>query len=185
MSFVGGYADLTGFLVGNFKVECLAGRDRNRQPLWKTTCIFVRCGMEQTFTHRELSSALESGRPGEVLFCKNERCPNSRMKDVDETPSLFEMRRQEREKRQRAEQQAAADRASVEQEVAAAKAKEARLGPLRAEWNEYSNHQINAGVPLQEIAPLSRWAEISNSLRGRIMDAIRKDPVAKVTGLRR
>jgi len=79
----------------------------------------------------------------------------------------------------------AEDRARAEREAAAAKAQEARLAPLKAEWSEYSAQQIMAGTPLKEIAPLSRWVELNESLRAQIMEAIRKDPNAKVTGLRR
>lgn len=183
MSFVGGYADLTDFRVGKFVVDRLAGRNRAGQPIWDVTC--NHCHMSQRFDHRTLCNAVETSRPEEVIFCKNERCPNSCKNDVAESESLFEIRRQEREKRKRAEQQAAADRAKAEREAAKIKVREARLASVRAEWNAYSNHQINAGTPLQEIASLSRWAEISESLRKRIMDAIRSDPNARVTGLRR
>jgi hypothetical protein len=181
-SFIRGYADLTGFKIGNFTVDSLGGTDRNRAPLWSVTC--SHCRLSQTFEHRTLCNALESGRPAEVLFCKDQRCPNSR-RNVDESPSLFEIRQQEREKRRRAEREAAEAQASAERETAAAKARDAALAPLRAEWNEYTRQQINAGNALHEIAALTRWVELQSSLRERIMAAIRKDNSVKVTGLRR
>src|SRR5579872_881968 len=159
-SFIQGYADLTGFKIGNFKVDSLAGTDRNRAPLWLITC--NRCRISQTFEHRELCNALESGRPEEVVFCKNQRCANSRKQIVEETPSLFELRQVEREKRKRAEREAAEAQAQSEREAAAAKARDAALAPLRAEWAEYSAQQIQAGTPLHEIAPLKRWVELSD-----------------------
>lgn len=183
MGFVTGYADLTDYQIGNFRVDILAGRDRTRQPLWKASC--SRCHLQQTFTHKQLASALESGKSAEVLFCANGRCPNSRTKDTAESVSLADIRRLEKANERGAEEQAVSDRAKVERELAAAKAKEAALAPLKDEWNEYCNHQINAGVPLMEIAPLSRWVELSESLRQRIMSAISRDPTCRVTGLRR
>lgn len=180
--FIRGYADLTGFKVGNFKVDCLAGTDRNRAPLWGTIC--NHCGVVQNFEHRELCNALESGRPAEVLACKNARCRNAR-RNVDESPSLFEIRRQEKEKRRHAAKQAAEVQAQAEREAATTKAREAALAPLRAEWNEYCRHQIKAGNELSVIAPLKRWTQLGDSLRERIMVAIRKDPTIKVSGLRR
>jgi hypothetical protein len=104
---------------------------------------------------------------------------------VDEVPSIFEVRRQEREKRKQAAQQAAEDQAKAEKETAAANAREAALVPLRKEWSEYSQQQMIAGTSLFEIAPLQRWIEIDQSLRERIMTAIRQDPTIKVTGLRK
>jgi len=180
--FLRGYADLTGFKIGHFIVDSLAGT-RNRAPLWEITC--GHCRVSQTFEHRQLCNALESGRPAEVLFCQNSRCRCSRKNNVDETPSLFEIRQQEREKRKRAAQQEAEDKARAERELAAATARDAALAPLRAEWAEYSAQQIQAGTPLHEIAPLKRWVELSDSLRERIVTAIRKDQTIKVTGLRR
>jgi hypothetical protein len=183
MGFIRGYADLTGYRIGNFNVDALAGTDRKRAPLWQITC--HACRVSQTFEHRTLCNALESGRPKEVLACKNARCANSRKKTIDETPSLFEIRQQERENRRRAAQQAAEAHAQSERDAATAKAREAALAPLRAEWAEYSRQQIKAGTLLHEIAPLKRWIELGDSLRSRIMVAIRKDPTIKVTSLRR
>jgi hypothetical protein len=123
-SFIRGYADLTGFKVGNFKVDSLAGSDRYGRPLWEITC--KHCRVSQNFEHRQLCNALESGRPDEVLFCKNTRCVNSRKNNVDETPSLFEIRQHEREKRRRDSQQAAEAQAQAEREAATGKSRRDR-----------------------------------------------------------
>jgi hypothetical protein len=182
VGFIKGYADLTGFKVGNFTVDSLGGTDRTRAPLWQVTC--HACRVSQNFEHRTLCNALESGRADEVLFCKNQRCRNAR-RNVDESPSLFEIRQHEREERRRAAQQAAESQAQAEREGTTAKAREAALAPLRVTWNEYTRQQIKAGTPLQEIAPWGRWTELGDSLRSRIMAAIRKDPSVKVTDIRR
>jgi crotonobetainyl-CoA:carnitine CoA-transferase CaiB-like acyl-CoA transferase len=181
-NFIRGYADLTGFTVGNFVVDSLAGNDRERRPLWQAIC--KRCRVAQTFEHRQLSVALESGKPEETLFCQSGRCPNSRKTSAEEV-SLFELRRQEREERQRIAQQTAEAQTRVERETAAATARDAAVAPLKTEWSVYKNHQLNAGTSISEIAGLERWLALGPAMRERIMVAIRKDPNVKVTRLKR
>lgn len=171
MGFIGTYADLTGFVVGNFSVLELAGRDRSRAPLWR--CICQRCRSDQVFTHLKLTNRLDTRCATEALFCQNEACPLSR-RELVQTETLRNIRLSERREREKTERVGKLERDRAAKQAAETAAKEAALAPLRKEWHEYVRNRINYGKPVNEIMNFDRWLQIGDSARTRIMELVRE-----------
>src|SRR5882724_6275447 len=98
-SFRGGYADLTGYKIGNFVVRSIAGRDRAKAPVWRLMC--QKCKREQLLSHSKLTVRLESQFATETLLCQNAACPLSR-RDSVHTETLADVHKQERQEQQKA-----------------------------------------------------------------------------------
>ena len=171
MGFIGTYADLTGFMVGNFSVLELAGRDRSRAPMWR--CICQRCGSDQVFTHQKLTNRLDTHSATETLFCQHEACPLSR-RELPHAETLRDIRLSERRGREEAERVAKLERDRAAKQAAETAAKEAALAPLRKDWHQYVRNRINYGKPVNEIMNFDRWLQIGESARTRIMELVRQ-----------
>lgn len=175
--FIRGYVNLEGKRIGNFEVYGLSsfGASRSGAPNWECVCRLPNCRMYQVFSHAELTTALESGRPGETLFCKNTSCSGHRTAHSG-NESLADLRRQEREAVRRSEAEEAERKRNVANKAAQAKAEEARLAPLRADWHRYSLHLIKQpGVSETEILNFSRWMEIGDAARQRLMQLVEEN----------
>lgn len=169
MGFIGNYADLTGFTVGNFIVVQLAGRDRSKAPVWCVRCKL--CGREQVFAHSKLTNRLETRSAGETLFCQNQACSLSRKEPVT-TESLRDVRRAEVEQRKQSERIETERRDRASQEAADKAAREAALAPMRADWHRYVINRINAGIAANQILNFDRWQQIGDAARTRFMHLV-------------
>lgn len=160
--FIGSFADLTGFTVGNFKVEELAGRDRNKAPLWRVIC--QQCHCDQVFNHARLTSALETKTAEQVLHCQNAACIRSRS-SVVRTETLSDVRRAEREQQERTELEAQRQR-----ELAAREAgKQADIRAEQQTWIRFANAQIKAGVAVEDLMTFESWQRQSDHWREEIL----------------
>lgn len=169
MSFIGSYADLTNFVVGNFLVIQLTGRDRTKAPLWCVRC--KRCGREQAFAHAKLTNRLEARSATETLFCQNQACPLSR-KEQSRTETLRDVRRAEIEERLQAERVEHENRELAVTHSADRTARELALAPLRADWHRYVVNRINVGIPANRILNFDRWQQIGDSARNRLLELV-------------
>jgi len=167
--FIGGFADLTGYTVGPIRVLQIAGRDRQRAPVWECEC--QSCRRVQVFSHAKLTCRLETRSAQETLFCQNEACVRSR-REPARTETLRDVRMAERRDRKEAERIASQQRDRAAKHAAEKAAQEAALAPLRADWHKYVLNRINAGKPATEILNLKRWLEIGEVARTRIMELV-------------
>src|ERR1700743_2700916 len=120
MGFIGNFADLTGYKLGNFQIESLVGRDTAGYPKWRTVC--GKCGQSQVISHRKLAPLIES-KAVASFQCTNGACELSR--SHRDTETLADIRRQESreaeqaEKRRAEELQRAAEQAKRDATVSA------------------------------------------------------------------
>src|SRR5690348_15079156 len=89
--------------------------------------------------------------------------------------------------RREAEAQQAADAerrrlAAIEAEKK--RTKDARRAALHAEFREYWLHQDRAGTDESEIVNFARWCQLTEFTRSTVLDAIRKRPDVRVSGLK-
>lgn len=175
MSFLGTYADLTGYHIGSFTVDGLIGRDKSGAPTYRVKC--GQCWSHQGIGHARLAHLTQSKASQRSLCCNNPACPLSRHEHHSE--SLGDLRGQERKQ---AEQAAEAVRlARIEAEKQRAKA--AQIAALKAEYRRYWNHQMRTNIEQSKIVKLERWQQLTEGTRRLIMDRISKDPTVYFEGL--
>lgn len=173
--FLGTYANLAGRQLGNFRVEELAGRNRQGAPRWKVVC---RCGCPQTIEHAKLAPLVQGRRSQLSLLCASPACELSRQTSEIETVEQFR-RREQMEAKHAATAAAEAERISV------AKAEELRAQAIREfeiqrQYTRYVNHQWNAGQSDDAICTRQRWFELTDGSRQIVMDAITKNPAVRI-----
>jgi hypothetical protein len=162
------YANLEGRHIGHFNVSSIALANRDGSPNWTCEC---ECGTLQLLSHNQLTQALESSRPEQTLFCKNGRCTFARVEHTADQ-SLRDMRKQEREQREQAEREAAEARDRVAKHIAKERAEQAALVPFRADWQRYKLHLIKQGTAIESIPNFSRWMQVGDSTRLRLMQLV-------------
>ena len=170
--FIGTYADLEGFGIGNkFVIDEICGRDAKKAPVWSVRC--QRCRAYFTVPHQKLCNALESGRPEEIILCVNQSCPQSR----PQTPrpeTLADMRRAEQ--RQQRQQQIEAEQNAAKR-ADEQKAETNRQNAVRAEklrYLKFANAQILAGVPVEQIMSFQRWQQQGQHWRQELLQKIER-----------
>jgi hypothetical protein len=173
-SFItGGFANLTGYALGDFAIEALAGRDANGAPKWRVSC--GRCGDCQIVPHIKLAPMLESKATAN-LQCAN-GCQNDAGMNCNETFSQF--RRGERRKAEETSRRAVEEQRKAEAEVV----KQAAFSALKREWQDYYRHQLGTKIEISQIVAFERWRQLSSGTRKIIMERLRADPTAYFTGL--
>jgi hypothetical protein len=162
------WANLEGRRVGHFIVSSIALANRDGSPNWTCEC---ECGTFQLFSHNQLTQAIESGRPEQTLFCKNGPCKFARVEHTADQ-SLQDFRRIERTEQKRKEREAAEARDIAAKHIAKQQAEQATLEPFRADWQRYKLHQIKQGTAIESILNFSRWMQIGDSARLRLMHLV-------------
>lgn len=178
MSFLGTYANLTGYDIGNFSVEGLAGRDPSGAPRWKVVC--EHCHYPQTVSHARLAPLVQGRNTQATLQCANPACPLSRQETHEETFAQFR-RREARQAKEAADAAAVVQRAADEQ---AAKEREVALRKeqIQRQYIRYLNHQWRAGQADHKICTRERWFELTDGTRRTVLDLIAKDPSVQIAG---
>jgi phage terminase large subunit GpA-like protein len=179
MGFIGTFANLTGYKVGDFKVEGLAGRDAAGAPRWTVAC--RKCGQEQVLAHARMATALES-KAVNNLVCANPSCPLSRSHDK-ESESFAEFRQRERREAEQAARQSKAEAAERQAEAAKGRAEFEKVAALRMEYRTYWNHQIQTEIEESKLISFKRWQQLQPDTRSLILDKIKTDPTIMVEGL--
>jgi len=165
MTFIGRFANLIGFALGNFVVQQISGRDRYGAPVWIVIC--SACRRKQVFAHRTLASALESRSAAQVLFCQNAACRLSR-KEHSSPESLADLRRQERAEKEQLE-----EAARKEQELAAQEAaQQTALRTEKQKWLRFANSQILAGIAIADVMSFETWQRQSDHWREDILNRL-------------
>jgi hypothetical protein len=177
-NFLGTFLNLTGYTVGNFTVEALAGRTGAGVPRWKVVC--KSCGDHLTLDHAILMPLIQGSRTQVSLQCGNAVCPASRT--VDNSESFHDLRRQEREQAAEAEAQAAEVARAAQAQAAIQRAAHADLTALKRQYAKFYGHQCNTGVP-GEIFPWERFRKLSAGSRKIIMDKLAADPTAFIVSI--
>ena len=177
--FIGNYADLTNYRLGEFTVEGLAGRNPGGEPRWNVVC--QRCNGLQILPHCKIVRLIEGRRTQLNLQCGNGACPASRTTSTIESGD--EYRRRVRREEAAAASQAAearhlADAAAVKQRAADAQ----RLA-LQREYIRYWIHQTKAGTDDADIVSRARWEQLTPGTREQVLDIITKDPTVRISGL--
>jgi hypothetical protein len=172
MTFIGTFANLTGYRIGGFKVTELRGRDPNGAPIWAVRCL--SCGSTQDLAHARLASMVEAKHTQRSLHCQNGSCRESKAESHGGQTFAQYLKEERRAEAVRAASEAvqadeAADKAKRQ------RAKDAHLEVLRTEYREFFNHQCRTGIT-NPIAPFSRWRELSPETRGDILRRIESDP---------
>lgn len=170
----GGFANLHGFRVGEFRVERLLGRDRG-VPRWEVSC--GRCGQPQFIGHLRLAPLIEGRRTQRSLQCTNPSCPLSKNTSGSKTLAEFLKReRLEAEEKANAEGERLAE---AQAEWVQERAKEAELDRLKAQFREFWLHQMKTSLPESAIPTLQQWCGFSESARQQILEKCRRDPAVE------
>lgn len=150
---------VSGFRVYGVADSVTANRDGS--PNWDCGCL--TCHTRQVKTHTDVS--------GGVLYCLNAACSKSRVQHQADQ-SLREVRRAEREQRDRAEREQAERQVNAAKEAAREQAQRDYLESFRADHHRYAMQQIRQGTPVEHIMSLTRFASQGDEVRRRIMEAV-------------
>lgn len=179
MSFLGTFANWTGYVAGNFTVQGLAGRDKAGAPQWTVAC--GKCGQAQVIPHAKVASVIQTKAP-DNLTCANAACPLSRSRDR-QYESFADFRKRQRREAEQVARQAATDEELRQEKVAKHQAENSKLAALQAEYRTYWLHQIKTIIEESEIASFRRWQQLPQETRLMILDRLDKDPTLRVKGL--
>jgi phage gpG-like protein len=175
----GGYADITDYSVSEFRVERLAGREANSsEPRWEICC--THCGDTQVLPHRKIMPLIESNA-AQNLRCANGACPLSRTQ-ARPSETLAELRAQERKQAEEAARAAAEAQRQSEISAAQRQAEASRQRAIQREYIEYVIHQWGAGQSDDKLIPKQRFAAFSADTRQKILDIVRRNPGALISG---
>jgi hypothetical protein len=179
MNFIGTYANLAGSRIGNFYVEELASRNpQNGAPRWKVRCQAEECGYPVVLDHARLWPIVQGRATQNSLRCGNPACQWSREKRHVDTLDSF--RRQEK-RRENEEAAVAAERLSIQlKQAAVEKAREAKDAAIAAQYRRYFIHQIKTDIEQSKIISFSRWSQLTEGDRQRLLDICDKQPDAKI-----
>lgn len=178
-SFLGSYVNMTGYEIGNFRVEGLAGRDPSGAPCWRIVC--AQCCYPQTLPHAKLAPLVQGRHSQITLLCANSACPLSCQETLAETFSQF--RRREAGLAKQAADTAAVAQRAAEAEAEKARAQAARHAEIQREYIRYVNHQWLAGQEDAKICTQRRWFELTGGTRRTVLDLIEKDRTVRIAGL--
>jgi hypothetical protein len=174
MPFLGTFANLTGYQLGDFCVETLVGRDAAGHPKWRIVC--GKCRESQIVPHQKIALLIEAKAP-ENFQCVNQSCELSHTHGY--SLSLADIKREERmESEHAARQEAAARQAATEQA-----AKDAKLIPIKAEYAFYARHQLGTAIEDSQILTFDRWRRLTPETRRMVLDALKTDRETYFIGL--
>lgn len=180
MGFIGTYyADLTGYRVGNFKVEAIVGRDSVGAPKWRVVC--KKCGQEQILPHSKVAPVIEAKAPGN-LMCVNPECFLSRSQ-VEPSESLADLRKREHRAAEQAARLAESEATHRQEQAAKQQVQAARLARLKAEYRTFWLCQIKTQIEESRIISFKHWQQLDPSTRRMVLDRIKTDPTLMVEGL--
>ncbi len=174
--FIGRYANLEGYSVGEHLIEDLAGRNAAGALRWKVVC--RRCGNLQIMDHERLAPLVEGRNTQKSLFCSNPACALSRQSNASET--LTDFRRAERLEAEQAAKAAEEKQRSVQAQAAQQHAASQREEALRAGFRKYWHHEMKLAVRLgiADLEPitLNQWKELGQNVREEILKRVEEQP---------